>query len=78
MVNRTWDIALSKAGQKDHPMGCYNLPAGIGRALIEADLWRATLEITKQGILIRPYKGERRETKINESVILPDSWTKDD
>jgi len=38
-------------------------------------LWRATVEVVDEGILIRPYKGVRREGVQKEIVALPDSWS---
>jgi len=70
---RIWDIGLSKAGGKEHPAGCYNLPNPVFRALTEAGLWRATVELVDEGILIRPYKGVPRGRR-KETVVLPNSW----
>ena len=70
MSTQTWDIALTPVG--DHPAMHAAIPAAIGRELQAAGLYRAKLEITPDGILIKPYLAPRKGGKGRNVVTLPD------
>jgi hypothetical protein len=73
---RVWDVALSPLRNGKYSYLRIYLPAALSRALIAREMVRAQLKLTKEGILVMPYKGSKQETRWREVVELPESWGK--
>jgi hypothetical protein len=65
---------LAPAGSKKHWVFCINLPAPLSRSLREAGYTRARLLLMNEGILVKPYKGERKVPGELSTVALPEGW----
>lgn len=48
------------------------LPMAISKVLLERGLNRATLEITEEGMLLRPYAEEGRARSV--AIDVPEGW----
>jgi hypothetical protein len=68
-----YDVSIRRAGGGGEGVMAVMLPAAVGRALAERGLNRARLEITDDGILVRPYRGEGK-LAARSVVDLPESW----
>jgi hypothetical protein len=72
---QSWDVAIAKSGNAKFPASCINLPASLGRAIAAKGMWRATVTVTKEGILVVPYVAVRSERQNRAEIVeLPDSW----
>ena len=65
---KTWDVAVS---HKANGQAMVGLPSSVGRSLAKLGLNRATLELTEDGILLRPYAGENDSRRREEDADLP-------
>lgn len=61
-----WDVSLGK----DAAQVTVHLPAPLGKALRSREYNRAEVTVTKEGLLIRPYKGTHAG-RSSEVIELP-------
>jgi hypothetical protein len=67
-MTQIYDIALTKVKTNNSHRLVASLPVRVSLAMLERGYNRATLEITEDGILFRPYKSERGSSH----ALLPD------
>lgn len=67
-----WDVAITGTGSSVRgDNGQITVPAAIMRSLSEHGMNRARMTVTKQGLLLRPYKGIPARQRTKQSVELP-------
>lgn len=69
-ATRTFDAALSRNGNSQNSMQL-SIPGVLGASLIERGYNRATIEVTAEGLLVKPYHSETK-TRTAEKIELPD------
>lgn len=75
MADSQWDVALVNSGKKDGRLQV-TLPRALAISLQAAGFTRAVMSIADDGILLTPYKGERRGRSA-VAVTLPETWLVD-
>ena len=68
MSDHEWDVSLVRGRSNTHLI--LNIPAPIGKALMEAGMNRAKIVMEEDGILVVPYVGKPDRLVIE----IPESW----
>ncbi len=65
---RSVSLTRNNKSPKDNGIG-FRFPIDIAKALIERNYNRATIEITEQGFLIKPYINEDGDSKVTATDL---------
>lgn len=70
----SWDVALTPHRTTSAKYETLNLrlPSALSRAMKDEGFNRAKIEVTRDGILVRPYVASDRRT--GQAVDLPGTW----
>jgi hypothetical protein len=73
MSGERWDVRLTPTGSGSRQSLKLNLPVALSAPMQAAGFNRAEIEISPEGILVRPYSGEGGNQSLR-LVDIPETW----